>query len=102
MYAIILLTLQLNKEISMSDRTYGAEEKAKLERLVQEGVTVMQEIEDLQGGLKDTVKAVAEELDIKSSLINKAIKIGLKRDWDKHADAYDDLETLVATVGIDK
>ena len=47
----------------MSDRTYGAEEKAKLERLVQEGVTVMQEIEDLQGGLKDTVKAVAEELD---------------------------------------
>jgi hypothetical protein len=86
----------------MSDRTYGAEEKAKLERLVQEGVTVMQEIEDLQGGLKDTVKAVAEELDIKASLINKEIKIGLKRDWDKHADAYDDLETLVATVGIDK
>ena len=30
----------------MSDRTYGAEEKAKLERLVQEGVTVLQEIED--------------------------------------------------------
>ena len=86
----------------MSDRTYGAEEKAKLERLVQEGVTVMQEIEDLQGGLKDTVKAVAEELDIKPSLINKAIKIALKRDWDKHADAFDDLETLVATVGIDK
>ncbi len=86
----------------MSDRTYGAEEKAKLERLVQEGVTVLQEIEDLQGGLKDTVKAVAEELDIKPALINKAIKIGLKRDWDKVADAYDDLETLVATVGIDK
>jgi|TARA_B110000977_G_scaffold35037_1_gene46927 hypothetical protein len=86
----------------MSDRTYGAEEKAKLERLVREGVTVMQEIEDLQGGLKETVKAVAEELDIKSSLINKAIKIALKRDWDKHADAYDDLETLVATVGVDK
>jgi transposase-like protein len=56
----------------MSDRTYGAEEKAKLERLVQEGVTVLQEIEDLNMGLKDTVKAVAEELDIKSSLINKA------------------------------
>jgi hypothetical protein len=56
----------------------------------------------LQGGLKDTVKAVAEELDIKPSLINKAIKISLKRDWDKHVDAYDDLETLVATVGIDK
>ena len=28
----------------MSDRTYGAEEKAKLERLVKEGVTVLQEV----------------------------------------------------------
>tara|TARA_B110000503_G_scaffold75284_1_gene116210 strand:+ start:793 stop:1053 length:261 start_codon:yes stop_codon:yes gene_type:complete len=86
----------------MSDRTYGAEEKAKLERLVQEGVTVLQEIEDLQGGLKDTVKAVAEELNIKPALINKAIKIAQKRDWEKYADAFDDLETLVATVGVDK
>ena len=86
----------------MSDRTYGAEEKAKLERLVQEGVTVLQEIEDLQGGLKDTVKAVAEELDIKPALINKAIKIAQKRDWENHADAYDDLETLITTLGYDK
>ena len=85
----------------MSDRTYGAEEKAKLERLVREGVTVLQEVEDLNAGLKDTVKAVAEELDIKPSLINKAIKIAQKRDWAQHADAFDDLETLVATVGVD-
>jgi len=86
----------------MSDRTYGPEEKAKLTRLVQEGVTVLQEVEDLQTGLKDTVKAVAEELDIKPALINKAIKIAQKRDWDAHADAFDDLETLVTTLGYDK
>jgi len=86
----------------MSDRTYGPEEKAKLQRLVQEGVTVLQEVEDLQTGLKDTVKAVAEELDIKPALINKAIKIAQKRDWDSHADAFDDLETLVTTLGYDK
>ena len=86
----------------MSDRTYGSEEKAKLERLVREGVTVLQEVEDLNAGLKDTVKAVAEELDIKPSLINKAIKIAKNRDWDSHADAHEDLETLVATLGYDK
>ena len=85
----------------MSDRTYGAEEKAKLERLVQEGVTVLQEIEDLQGGLKDTVKAVAEELNVKPSLINKAIKVAMKRDWSRVADEYEDLETIVATIGYD-
>lgn len=86
----------------MSDRTYGAEEKAKLERLVNEGVTVLQEIEDLQEGLKETVKAVAEELNIKPALINKAIKIAQKGEWSKVADEFDDLETLVVTVGRDK
>jgi len=86
----------------MSDRTYGAEEKAKLERLVNEGVTVLQEIEDLQQGLKETVKAVAEELDVKPSLINKAIKIAQKGDWERVNDEFEDLETLVVTVGKDK
>ena len=86
----------------MSDRTYGAEEKAKLQRLVDEGVTVLQEIEDLQAGLKDTVKSVAEELDMKPSLINKAIKVAKNMDWDKHQDEFEDLETLVVTVGKDK
>lgn len=86
----------------MSDRTYGAEEKAKLERLVNEGVTVLQEIEDLQEGLKDTIKSVAEELDIKPGLITRAIKIARKGDWDRVASEFDDLETLVVTVGKDK
>ena len=86
----------------MSDRTYGPEEKAKLERLVNEGVTVLQEIEDLQTGLKDTVKAVAEELDVKPALINKAIKIAQKGEWERVASDFDDLETLVVTVGRDK
>jgi len=86
----------------MGSRTYGADEKAKLERLVREGVTVLQEVEDLQTGLKDTVKAIAEEMDIKPAMINKAIKIAKNRDWDKHADAYDDLETIITTLGYDK
>ena len=86
----------------MSDRVYGGDEKAKLERLVNEGATVMREIEDLSTGLKETVKAVAEELDIKPSMINKAIKIAQKGEWLKVADEFDDLETLVATVGRDK
>ena len=35
----------------MGDRVYGGDEKAKLENLVREGVTVLQEVEDLQNGL---------------------------------------------------
>ena len=86
----------------MSSRTFGADEKAKLERLVNEGATVLQEIADLQEGLKETVKAVSEELDIKPSIINKAIKIAQKGDLTRVADEFDDLETVVVTVGRDK
>lgn len=86
----------------MSNRVYGPEEKAKLERLVKEGVSVHQEVDDLQGGLRDTIKSVAEELNIKPALINKAIKVAMKRDWTKHQDAFEDLETLIATLGYDK
>ena len=85
----------------MSDRVYGVEEKAKLERLVNEGMIVMQEVQDLLEGLRDTVKAVAEELNIKPALINRAIKVAHKGEWHKVADEFEDLETLVATVGKD-
>ena len=86
----------------MSDRVYGGDEKAKLERLVNEGASVLREIEDLSTGLKETVKHIAEEMDIKPSLINKAIKVAKNRDWDKHFDEFDDLETIVTTLGYDK
>jgi|TARA_Y100000389_G_C17176620_1_gene371834 hypothetical protein len=86
----------------MSDRVYGTEEKAKLERLIREGVNVQQEVEDLQGGLKETIKAVAEELNVKPSLINKAIRVAKNRDWGRYQDEFEDLETIVAITGYDK
>ncbi len=76
-------------------RMYGPEEKAKLERLINEGSTVLREIEDLQEGLKETVKAVAEELDVKPSIINKAIKIAHKDNWKLHEEEWDEIETIL-------
>ena len=51
----------------MSDynRTFNGEAKIKLTQLFNEGMTVMQEVEDLTAGLNDTIKAIAEELEIK-------------------------------------
>ena len=86
----------------MSDRTYGPEEQAKIIRIVDEGANVLSEVEDLNAGLKDTVKAVAEELEIKPALINKAIKIAHKGDWSKYSEAFDSLENLIVAVGKDK
>ncbi len=86
----------------MGDRTYGPEEKAKLERLISEGVQIQYEVESLQEGLKETVKAVAEELNIKPALITKAIKIAHKGNWNEVYSDFDDLETILVTVGKDK
>lgn len=82
-------------EISMSTRMYGPEEKAKLERLITEGGNVLREIEDLSEGLKETVKAVAEELQIKPSVINKAIKIAHKDNWKDHEQEWNDVEMIL-------
>jgi hypothetical protein len=79
----------------MSGRSYGAEEKAKLERLINEGSTVLREVEDLQEGLKETVKAVAEELNIKTSIINRAIKIAHKGDWSSHNEDWAEIEAIL-------
>jgi hypothetical protein len=76
-------------------KMYGPEEKAKLERLINEGSNVLREIEDLQEGLKETVKAVAEELQVKPSIITKAIKIAHKDEWSKHEEEWQEIEGIL-------
>lgn len=76
-------------------RMYGPEEKAKLERLINEGSTVLREVEDLQEGLKETVKAVAEELNIKPSVIQRAIKIAHKGDWSAYNEDWTEIESIL-------
>jgi transposase-like protein len=83
----------------MSTRTYSSEQRAKLVQLVNEGITVLTEVEDLNTGLNETIKAVAEELEIKPSLIKKAIKIAQKSKLtDTNAD-HDELNNILETVG---
>ena len=76
-------------------KMYGPEEKAKLERLIKEGSNVLREVEDLNEGLKDTVKAVAEELQIKPSIINKAIRIAHKDSWNSQLEEWEEIEGIL-------
>jgi hypothetical protein len=76
-------------------KMYGPEEKAKLERLINEGSNVLREVEDLNEGLKETVKAVAEELQIKPTVINKAIKIAHKGDFKAHDEDWQEVEAIL-------
>ena len=54
----------------MSVDNLSSEDKAKLTQLVDEGMQVLQEVDDLKGGLRDTIKSIADEMDIKPSVLN--------------------------------
>jgi hypothetical protein len=79
----------------MSFTGIDPEGKAKLTKLINEGVQIMSEVTDLKEGLRDTVKALAEELQIKPSVINKAIRIAHKADWTQIAEDHEILEAVL-------
>ena len=83
----------------MSDRVFTAEQVKKLEHIVNEGMQVTMEIETLQGGLNDTIKAVAEELDIKPGILKKAIRIAHKAEFGRTQDDHELLEQILTQVG---
>ena len=83
----------------MDNRNFSAEQKAKLTQIINEGMQVMHEIETLNGGLSDTVKAVAEELEIKPNILKKAIRIAHKAEFGKEQQDHELLETILTTVG---
>ena len=85
--------------MSNADRIFNSEEKAKLTQLVNEGLTVMQEVDDLNIGLNDTVKAIAEEMQIKPNVLKKAVRTAYKADFAKHSEDLAALENILATIG---
>jgi len=83
----------------MSDRIFTAEQTKKLEQIINEGMQVTLEIETLTGGLNDTVKAVAEELEIKPGILKKAIRIAHKSEFGRTQDDHALLEQILTQVG---
>ena len=83
----------------MPTKTYCIDEIAKLKQLVSEGVQVSQEIQDLREGLSDTVKAVAQEMEIKAATLNKAIKIAHKASLHQSKDDFEAVEDVLQAVG---
>ena len=59
----------------------------------------MHEIDALQGGLNDTIKAIAEEIEIKPSILKKAIKIAHKASLGQTNKDHDELNEILETVG---
>lgn len=83
----------------MSSKIFSGDQKIKLIQLINEGMAVMHEIDTLQGGLTDTVKAIAEELEVKPSVLKKAIRVAHKASLTQANQEHEDLNTILETVG---
>ena len=83
----------------MTSRTFTTDETQKLKDLINAGVSVRVEIDTLNDGLKDTVKTLAEELDVKPAVLNRAIRSAYKADLDKKRDEFSELESILESIG---
>lgn len=79
--------------------TFNGDQKIKLTQLINEGMRTLHEIDTLTDGLNDTIKAVAEELNIKSAVLKKAVKIAHKAEFHKSQKEQELLETILETAG---
>ncbi len=79
---------------------FNSEATLKLKELIRDGVSVIEEISVLNEGLNDTVKAIAEEISVKPSVLKKAIKIASKQKLTEENEANEVLNQILITVGM--
>jgi transposase-like protein len=83
----------------MEPRMFSGDEKAKIKKLFAEGIQVMSEVNALSEGLSETVKAIAEELDMKPSVLKKALRIAFKNEFEKEQNAFTEVEEVLEVAG---
>ena len=89
----------MSDESTHITRTFTTEQKAKLAQLFTEGIGIIQEVEDLTSGLNDTIKAVAEEMEIKPAILKKAVKTAQKSRFTEVNEDHETMRDILATVG---
>lgn len=83
----------------MPQRMFSPEEKAKIKKLFAEGIQIMSEVSALNDGLSETIKSIAEELDMKPATLKKAIKIAYKNEFEKEQNSFTEVEEVLEVAG---
>jgi hypothetical protein len=78
---------------------FSGDEKAKIKKLFAEGMQVMSEVNALNEGLTETIKAIAEELDMKPGVLKKALRIAFKNEFEKEQTAFTEVEEVLEVAG---
>ena len=80
-------------------RNLSAEEKAMIKHVLEEGVNVLQQIQELKESLKEDVKALSEQIEVKPSVINRAIKVAHKRNLPEMQNSMTEVEEVLVAGG---
>lgn len=83
----------------MSLENISSNDKARLRETIDSGVGILQEIETLKGGLSDTLKALAEEMDIKPVILSRAVRAAFKSNIAEQKEQFDTVEFLLEAAG---
>jgi hypothetical protein len=73
--------------------------KAKLKQFMDNGINVLQEMDDLRESLKDLTKNVADELDVKPKMLGKALRAAYKQTLADQKDELDEVESVLIETG---
>jgi hypothetical protein len=77
------------------------EDRKKFETFMQAGLHVLQEIDDLKGGLKDTTKALAEEYGLVPRKLSTALRTAFKNSFADKKEEMDVVEEILHLTGHD-
>lgn len=86
--------------MSYQAKHYTSDDVLRLKDLVKEGCVVKQEVKDLSEGLNETVKSIAEEMEIPAAQLKKVITTAFKNSRLSDEEKYAELEDLLDTIGI--
>ena len=75
--------------------SFTNEDIIRIRQLLKDGVTVQREVEDLRGGLNETIKAIAEEIEIKPAQLKRAIRIAYKDSLDDERESFGEVEYIL-------
>jgi hypothetical protein len=80
----------------MSIGSLSESDKAKVKELINQGVAITRDVETLKEGLRETIDAIAGELEIKKTVLNKAIRVAYKmqENRDALADGREELDEI--------
>lgn len=69
----------MKKENEILNIVNDTEKREKLKKIINDGIKIYREIEDIKLSLKDFIDDSAKSLKIKKSLLSKVIKAGYKK-----------------------